>query len=103
MAPLVQAEPADAQMQIANPRVAPSGAYVAFIGGLMSDFGSTGGDVYTVPLGPGTANVATDVTPGFGASATSLSWECVTPDSATLDVSVLRGSDVALYGWTPGL
>jgi len=96
-------KPADAQMQIANPRVAPSGAYVAFIGGLMSDFGSTGGDVYTVPLGPGTANAATDVTPGFDASATSLAWNCATSDSATLDLTVLRGSAVALYGWTPGM
>jgi dipeptidyl aminopeptidase/acylaminoacyl peptidase len=96
-------KPAGAQMQIANPRVAPSGAYVAFIGGLMSDFGSTGGDVYTVPLGAGAANAATDITPGFDASATSLAWNCATPDAATLDLTVLRGSAVALYGWTPGL
>ncbi len=43
--------PASAQQQLADPRVSPDGKYVAFIGGIMSDFGSTGGDVYVLPLG----------------------------------------------------
>ena len=36
--------------QLNQPRVSPDGRTVAFIGGLMSDFGSIGGDVYTVPI-----------------------------------------------------
>ena len=36
-------------MQIAVPRWSPDGKTIAFIGGLMSDQGSTGGDIYTVP------------------------------------------------------
>jgi len=35
--------------------VSPDGHAVAFIAGLMSDFNSTGGDVYTLPL-EGTGN-----------------------------------------------
>ena len=36
-------------MQIAVPRWSPDGRTIAFIGGLMSDQGATGGDIYTVP------------------------------------------------------
>ena len=53
--------PADIRQQIAMPRVSRDGATVAFIGGIMSDFGSTGGDVYTLPLDGGSA---TNITPG---------------------------------------
>ena len=41
-------------MQLNLPSVSPDGKTVAFIGGLMSDFGSIGGDIYTVPLAGGT-------------------------------------------------
>src|SRR6185312_11766575 len=41
------------KMQIELPRVSPDGKTVAFIGGLMSDWQSIGGDVYTVPLAGG--------------------------------------------------
>ncbi|MEI9931547.1 MAG: hypothetical protein WDM89_13670 [Rhizomicrobium sp.] len=37
-------------MQIELPRVSPDGKTVAFIGGLMSDWRSIGGDLYLVPL-----------------------------------------------------
>ena len=35
-------------LQIALPRWSPDGSHIAFIGGLMSDQGSTGGDIYSV-------------------------------------------------------
>jgi dipeptidyl aminopeptidase/acylaminoacyl peptidase len=53
------------------PRISPDGATVAYIGGLMSDFGSVGGDVWTVPFAGGTPR---DVTPGYHGSFTSLAW-----------------------------
>ncbi len=58
-------------LQINAPRVSPDGATVAFISGLMSDFGSVGGDVYVMPVAGGTA---TDITPGMRASADALDW-----------------------------
>jgi dipeptidyl aminopeptidase/acylaminoacyl peptidase len=36
-------------LQIANPRWSPDGKQIAFIGGIMSDEGSTGGDIFAVP------------------------------------------------------
>ena len=36
-------------LQIAVPRFSPDGSQIAFIGGIMSDQGSTGGDIYLVP------------------------------------------------------
>jgi len=65
--------PAGIQQQIAMPKVSRDGATVAFIAGIMSDFGSTGGDVYTLPLDGG---AATNLTPGVRASASALAWGC---------------------------
>jgi dipeptidyl aminopeptidase/acylaminoacyl peptidase len=45
---------------------------VAFIGGLMSDFGPVGGDLYTVPFAGGTP---VDRTPGLKGSFNSLIWK----------------------------
>jgi dipeptidyl aminopeptidase/acylaminoacyl peptidase len=67
MAPLMQ-KPA---MQIAVPRWSPDGKTIAFIGGLMSDEGSVGGDVYAIPAMGGDAR---DLTPGMKASASTISW-----------------------------
>jgi dipeptidyl aminopeptidase/acylaminoacyl peptidase len=64
---------ADIRQQIADPVVSRDGKSVAFIAGIMSDFGSTGGDVYTVAFDTG---AATDLTPDMRASATSLAWSC---------------------------
>jgi dipeptidyl aminopeptidase/acylaminoacyl peptidase len=58
--------------QIDAPRVSPDGRTVAFIGGLMSDFGPVGGDLYTVPFAGGTP---VDRTPGIKGSLSSLSWK----------------------------
>ena len=59
------------KLQMNQPRVSPDGRTVAFIGGLMSDFGSVGGDAYTVPIGGGDP---VDRTPGDRGTFTSLLW-----------------------------
>ena len=59
-------------MQMAEPRWSPDGRSIAFIGGLMSDQGVVGGDVYLVPAGGGEAR---DITPGMHASADSIQWD----------------------------
>lgn len=59
-----------AQMQIAEPRWSPDGGRVAFIGGLMSDEGANGGDLYVL----GNSKTPQDVTPNFKASASSVHW-----------------------------
>jgi dipeptidyl aminopeptidase/acylaminoacyl peptidase len=58
-------------MQMNMPKASPDGRSVAFIGGLMSDFGSIGGDVYIVPIAGGTPR---DITPDYRGSFTSLLW-----------------------------
>jgi dienelactone hydrolase len=65
--------PADARQQLAMPKVSRDGMLVAFIGGIMSDFGSTGGDVFTVSADGG---AATNLTQDSHASATAISWRC---------------------------
>ncbi len=66
------------RQQLADPSVSPDGRTVAFIGGIMSDFGSTGGDVFRLALdGPANAPpVLQSLTPNLRASVTSLSWSC---------------------------
>jgi dipeptidyl aminopeptidase/acylaminoacyl peptidase len=66
-------QPADLRQQLADPTISRDGKTVAFIAGLMSDFGSTGGDVYTVAFDSG---AAINVTPAMRASGTSLAWSC---------------------------
>jgi dipeptidyl aminopeptidase/acylaminoacyl peptidase len=44
-------------LQIAVPRWSPDGKQIAFIGGLMSDQGATGGDIYTIPASGGAAHL----------------------------------------------
>jgi dipeptidyl aminopeptidase/acylaminoacyl peptidase len=65
--------PTSAQQQLANPRVSRDGKRVAFIAGIMSDFGSTGGDIYSLPL---TGGAVTDITPKLPASVTAIHWDC---------------------------
>ena len=57
--------------QIKQPRVSPDGRTVAYIGGLMSDYGSIGGDVFTVPIAGGTP---TNITAGAKSTVTTLDW-----------------------------
>jgi dipeptidyl aminopeptidase/acylaminoacyl peptidase len=85
--------PANIQQQIAAPKVSRDGKTVAFIAGIMSDFGSTGGDVYTLPLGgTGAALAAADMTPDMHASATALAWDC----AGRLQARLLAGDKVQL-------
>jgi dipeptidyl aminopeptidase/acylaminoacyl peptidase len=58
-------------MQVANVRWSPDGQSIAFIGGLMSDEGSTGGDIYASPSGGGKAR---DLTPGRHSSPNWFRW-----------------------------
>ena len=57
--------------QIAEPHVSPDGKQVAFIEGLMSDEGSTGGDIYVVSA---TGVTPRNLTPGIHSSPSSLDW-----------------------------
>jgi dipeptidyl aminopeptidase/acylaminoacyl peptidase len=81
-------------MQLRFPRVSPDGRTVAFIGGLMSDFGPVGGDIYTVPLAGGTS---VDITPGYRGTFTSLLW-----DRNGLAASALIDDRMAILPVTPG-
>jgi dipeptidyl aminopeptidase/acylaminoacyl peptidase len=57
--------------QIAVPRWSPDGKSIAFIEGLMSDEGSTGGDIFVVPANGGSAR---NVTPTIAASPNAIYW-----------------------------
>ena len=76
------------RMQMNQPRVSPDGRTVAFIGGIMSDFGSIGGDIYTVPIGGGEP---VDRTPAYQGSFTSLLW-----GRAGLEASALTSDHTGL-------
>jgi len=58
-------------LQIALPRWSPNGKQIAFIGGIMSDQGSTGGDLYLLPS---TGGEPKDITPGRAASVAFFGW-----------------------------
>jgi dienelactone hydrolase len=87
-------DPPDARHQIADPVVSPDGKTVAFISGIMSDFGSTGGDVYEVPVVGG---ASTDITPNIRASARSLAWSC----SDHIRIQTLSGASTGLLEFRP--
>jgi dipeptidyl aminopeptidase/acylaminoacyl peptidase len=59
-------------LQIAVPRWSPDGKAIAFIGGLMSDQGSTGGDVWIISADGGQPR---DLTPQRPTSASWISWQ----------------------------
>jgi dipeptidyl aminopeptidase/acylaminoacyl peptidase len=58
-------------VQIAVPRWSPDGQGIAVIGGLMSDEGATGGEIFLVPARGGSPR---NLTPGLKASAAGLTW-----------------------------
>jgi dipeptidyl aminopeptidase/acylaminoacyl peptidase len=87
-----------ATQQLAHPRVSPKGDAVAFIGGIMSDFGSTGGDAYLIPLDGGKASTPADVTDNLNGSVTSLGWDC---DNAHIVTTELSGPEYAVEATDP--
>ncbi|RCS31632.1 S9 family peptidase [Rhodanobacter denitrificans] len=58
-------------LQIALPRWSPDATRIAFIGGLMSDQGATGGDIYAVPAHGG---ALVNLTPGIRVTPAWLRW-----------------------------
>jgi dipeptidyl aminopeptidase/acylaminoacyl peptidase len=58
-------------LQIAVPRYSPDGSHIAFIGGLMSDQGSTGGDIWVIPT---TGGNPTDITPNIDGTPAFEAW-----------------------------
>jgi dipeptidyl aminopeptidase/acylaminoacyl peptidase len=79
-------------LQIAVPRFSPDGSQIAFIGGLMSDQGSTGGDIYTIPA---TGGNPTDITPNRPASPAWFSWV----NSDTLGVAEVAKGNSHLFAY----
>ncbi len=71
---------ASPKTQLAEPRWSPDGSEIAYIGGLMSDQGVTGGDLYLVPAAGGASR---DITPGTTSSVASFSWTGPTTMLAT--------------------
>ena len=58
-------------LQVASPRWSPDGSSIAFIAGLMSDEGSTGGDLFLTPAAGGPVR---NLTPGIRASVSGFAW-----------------------------
>jgi len=77
-------------LQIAVPRWSPDGKSIAFIGGLMSDQGSTGGDVWILPA----TEDSKQPTLSFQRASTAswLEWK----DASSLYVSSLAGGNARL-------
>jgi dipeptidyl aminopeptidase/acylaminoacyl peptidase len=73
-------------LQIAVPRWSPDGKAIAFIGGLMSDQGSTGGDVWILPSSGGQPR---DLTAGRPTTPAWMEWE----DNERLFVSEMAGGN----------
>jgi len=76
-------------LQIAEPRWSPDGQSIAFIGGLMSDQGATGGDVWIVPSIGGQPR---DLTPNRLTSAQWIAWD----GNGQIDVHELAGGNCQL-------
>ena len=96
-------------LQIANPVWSPDGDSIAFIGGLMSDEPSVGGDVFTISHQGGEAR---NVTPEMKASASWLTWaqsgmlilgEFVEGDAAIATVDPKGGSPKILWRGPEGI
>ena len=76
-------------LQIANPVWSPDGQRIAFVEGLMSDAGLTGGNIFSVSAGGGEAQ---DLTPEIKASPSWIGW---TPEKKIIFTEFV-GGDVGL-------
>jgi dipeptidyl aminopeptidase/acylaminoacyl peptidase len=76
-------------LEMAVPRWSPDGRRIAFIAGLMSDQGATGGDIYLVPA---TGGEAKDITLNKDKTAAWIDWR----KSGTLLVSWIESGQVAI-------
>jgi len=90
-------------LQMAVPRWSPDGKSIAFIGGLMSDQGSTGGDVWLLPAEGGEPK---DLTANRPASPAWIEWgddahlyvsEIFGGDSRLAKIAVAGGADAVIY------
>src|SRR5580700_10855856 len=90
-------------LQIANPAWSPDGQRIAFIGGLMSDEPSVGGDIFSIAPAGGEA---TNLTPEMKASASWLTWtskgdilfgEYLEGDSALATINPADGTKFPLF------
>ena len=108
--------------QLAAPAVSPDGRSVAFIGGWMSDFGSTGGDAFLLPLpdparsdparpdpaqaGEAASAAPVNLTPDLHASVTAIDWRCadgltaVMLSGGTTEVSALSAGQPPHALWS---
>ena len=77
-------------MQMAVPRWSPDGKAIAFIGGLMSDQGSTGGDVWAVSIAGGEPR---NLTPNRSSTPVWLTWN----DNRSLFVTEIAGGSSRLF------
>jgi dipeptidyl aminopeptidase/acylaminoacyl peptidase len=91
------------QLHLAEPRWSPDSQSIAFIEGLMSDEGSTGGDLFVIPAAGGTAR---DLTAEIKASVTTFTWtgtnritfgEDSAGDSALIRIDTSSGSIETLW------
>ena len=101
-APRVAVDPATTRgglrgLQIALPRWAPDGQRIAFIGGLMSDQGATGGDIYSVSAAGGEP---VNLTPDARVTPVWLAWKG--NDGMVVSQIANGQSQVAEYAVTAG-
>jgi dipeptidyl aminopeptidase/acylaminoacyl peptidase len=82
-------------LQIAVPRWSPEGGQIAFIGGLMSDQGATGGDIYLLPAQGGEPK---NITPNSDKTAAWIHWL----SAEKLFVSWVRSGQVENGEMEPG-
>jgi dipeptidyl aminopeptidase/acylaminoacyl peptidase len=77
-------------LQMAVPRWSPHGDQIAFIGGLMSDQGATGGDIYLISASGGEAK---NLTPNADKTAVWIHWRTTHPE---LLVSWVKAGEVEI-------